>query len=139
MAALCSTSEHCESDIRQRLCRADLPTSVVQAIIDRLYDEGFLDTARYCRAYASDQMRFARWGPIKIAASLRQKGLPADDIREAVAALPADEYHEILISLLRAKARQTSEPTREKLLRFAASRGFTYEAAEQALAAIDDD
>lgn len=135
MAALCSVSEHCESDIHLRLERAGLQASDIQAVIDRLYAEGYLDTARYCRAYASDQMRFARWGPVKIAAALRQRGLPAADIDEALAVLPSEEMEACLRHLLASKMRQTATPMREKLLRFAASRGFTY---DMACRAVDD-
>ena len=143
MAALCSTAEHCESDIRRKLLLAKLPANDIQDVIERLYVEGYLDTARYCRAYANDQLRFAHWGPQKIAASLRQKGLPDQDIREAIAQLPASELNDMLHDVLRSKLKQTSQPTREKLMRFALSRGFAFDdvrdAVDDVLIREDDD
>lgn len=138
MAALCSTSEHCESDIRQRLAKAGMSASDIQAVVSSLYAEGFLHAARYCRAFASDQMRFSRWGPAKIAAALRQKGLPAADIQQAIAELPAEELQDVLRQVIGSKIRQTTNPTREKLLRFAASRGFAYDDAAQAIQQLLD-
>ena len=59
MAALCSTAEHCESEIREKLQRAALTETDIQRIVDYLYDEQYMDTARYCRAFAHDRLRFA--------------------------------------------------------------------------------
>ena len=132
MAALCSVSEHCESEIREKLQRAAMSTADIQRIIDALYDGGYLDTARYCRAFSRDKLRFAHWGRIKIQQALRMKGLPAPDIREALNALDdelGDEYQRILHDLLDQKSRSLHDEDdytrRNKLIRFATSRGFT--------------
>ncbi len=129
MAALCSASEHCESEIREKLKRAALPADDIDAVIDRLYDGGFLDTARYCRAFANDKLHFAHWGRLKIQQGLRLKGLPSSDISEALNELPEDEYREVLEKLLEQKARTLTDEDdytrRGKLFRFAAGRGFT--------------
>lgn len=157
MAALCSVSEHCESEIREKLQKAGMFDVDIQRLIDALYDGGYLDTARYCRAFARDKLRFAHWGRVKIQQALRMKGLPDSDIRKALSALDeelGDEYRSILKDTLQQKARslgmrlteegeeeaswaaeeegdeeddETSEryARRQKLIRFAASRGFT--------------
>ena len=156
MAALCSLSEHCESEIREKLRKAAMPASDIEDIVDKLYDEGFLDTARYCRAYARDKLRFDHWGSVKIQKGLRMKGLPDADIRKAIADLYeelGDEYSRILEDTLRQKARKLPSPTdedgdkyddnatdyirRSKLIRFAASRGFTPDEILEAINALD--
>jgi regulatory protein len=129
MAALCSTSEHCESDIRQKLAKAAMPPADIERIVTYLYDNAYLDTARYCNAYASDQLRFAHWGRMKIAQALRIKGLPQTDISEALDLLPEEAYASVLHDLLRQKARTLHDEDeytrRAKLMRYAAGRGFT--------------
>lgn len=145
MAALCSVSEHCESEIREKLQKVAMPVHDIQRVIDALYDGGYLDTARYCRAFARDKLRFAHWGRIKIQQALRLKGLPDSDIRQALSDLDeelGDDYRRILKDALEQKARslglslaETAEEEdceaseryarRQKLIRFAAGRGFT--------------
>ena len=129
MAALCSVSEHCESEVRERLQRSGLPAAEIQRVVDRLYDEGFLDTARYCHAFSRDRLRFSHWGRVKIQQALRQKGLPEADVREALDALPEDIYRQVLDEALEQKARSLRDEDdytrRGKLIRFAAGRGFT--------------
>ena len=140
MAALCSTGEHCESDIREKLQRAAVSDDDAQRIIDRLYQEGFLDTARYCRAFSRDKLRFSHWGRVKIQQALRMKGLPDDDIREALWNLDdelGEEYAAILRDTLEQKNRTLHDTNdyirRGKLIRFAASRGFTMDEILEAL------
>ncbi len=111
MAAFCSLSEHCESDVREKLQKVVLSSTDIQRIIDRLYDDGFLDTARYCRAFSRDKLRFSHWGRVKIQQALRMKGLPDADIRQALQDLTDElgpEYRQILQSLLEQKARSLS-------------------------------
>lgn len=108
MTALCSVSEHCESEIREKLQKAGMLNADIQRIIDALYDAGYLDTARYCRAFARDKLRFAHWGRVKIQQALRMKGLPDSDIRRALSDLDeelGDEYRSILKDTLQQKAR----------------------------------
>ena len=108
MAALCSVSEHCESEIREKLQKAGMFDADIQRLIDALYDADYLDTARYCRAFARDKLRFAHWGRIKIQQALRMKGLPDSDIRRALSDLDeelGEEYRSILKDTLQQKAR----------------------------------
>lgn len=132
MAALCSVSEHCESEIREKLQKAAMPAYDIQRLIDALYDGGFLDTARYCRAFSRDKLRFAHWGRIKIQQALRMKGLPDGDIRQALRALDeelGEDYLRILRETLKQKDQALHDEDdytrRGKLIRFAAGRGFT--------------
>lgn len=132
MAALCSVSEHCESEVREKLQKVAMPAADIQRIVDRLYDDDYLNTARYCRAFSRDKLRFAHWGRIKIQQALRMKGLPDADIRQALNDLDeelGEEYRSILEEALEQKSRTLHDEDdytrRGKLIRFAASRGFT--------------
>jgi len=140
MAALCSISEHCESEIREKLQKAAVSDDDAQRIIDHLYQEGYLDTARYCRAFSRDKLRFSHWGRVKIQQALRAKGLPDDDIREALWLLDdelGEEYTTILHDTLEQKNRTLHDTNdyirRGKLIRFAASRGFSMDEILDAL------
>ena len=132
MAALCSVSEHCESEVREKLQKVAMPAADIQRIVDRLYDDDYLNTTRYCRAFSRDKLRFAHWGRIKIQQALRIKGLPDADIRQALNDLDeelGEEYRSILEEALEQKSRTLHDEDdytrRGKLIRFAASRGFT--------------
>ena len=92
-----------------------------ETIVQHLVDTRFIDDSRY-----------ARWGRIKIIQALRLKRIDRDLIDEALAEEIDDEtYIANLCALLRAKCRTIgmaeTEPdhiARQKLIRFAAGRGY---------------
>ena len=91
-------------------------------------DERFVDESRFARAFTNDSVRFSRHGRIKIAYALRQKGVSANVIAEAIGQIDDDEYARMLESLLESRARTLNAASRTdamgKLLRYAAQRGF---------------
>jgi len=141
-AALCSRSEHCSSELRCKLEKSGLSQEQILRLLSHLQKEGYLDDARYARAYASDQFRFARWGRLKIRQALRMKRIAEPLIGEALAVISEEDYRKTLESLLRDKQRslRVSSPAElsAKLLRFAYSRGFEPETARLCLPSSDD-
>lgn len=127
-AAYCTLCERCISEVKSKLDAWGVSHSSQQTIIDRLIDEKFIDEKRYCAAFVNDKLRFNHWGRIKIQAKLREKKLPKYLITEALANIEEEEYIDILHTLIKNKSRETGggeeRKKREKLLRFAASRGF---------------
>ena len=127
-AAYCTLCERCISEVKSKLDAWGVNYSSQQTIIDRLIDEKFIDEKRYCMAFVNDKLRFNHWGRIKIQAKLREKKLPRDLISEALENIDDEEYNNILLTLIKNKSREAGNieeyKKREKVLRFAASRGF---------------
>ena len=128
VAAYCTLCERCISEVKAKLDAWGIEYSSQTKIIDRLIDEKFIDESRYCSAFVNDKLRFNHWGRIKIQAKLREKRLPRELIAAALGNIDEEEYCNILRTLLANKSREISSDEerkkREKLLRFAASRGF---------------
>ena len=128
MAAYCADAERCVRDVENRLKRAGAEPPVVERIVSRLQAEKFLDEERYCRFFVQDRLRFNKWGRLKLLAELRKKGISSAACENALQTIDAEEYRHILLQLLEAKKRSTrGKDEREvfqKLLRFAAGRGF---------------
>lgn len=127
-AAYCTLCERCISEVKTKLDAWGIEYSSQTKIIDRLIDEKFIDESRYCKAFVNDKLRFNHWGRIKIQAKLREKRLPRELIAAALENIDEEEYCNVLRTLLANKSRELSNDEerkkREKLLRFAASRGF---------------
>ncbi len=130
-AAYCSVAERCESEVRTKLAAWGMSEEALQdKIIDYLYDENYISEERYCRAFVHDKLLYQGWGRQKIRAMLQAKRLPAHAIKEALEQINEEEYMRILRDVLTKKAKtirgETEEEKHIKLLRFAASRGFSY-------------
>lgn len=127
--ALCSRSEQCEHDLREKMKRWGIMSEAADKIIDRLVAERYLDNERYARAFVRDKYRFARWGRIKISASLRLKRIDSATISIALdEEIDETEYETTALKVLRAKLTSVAEPTTyeglNKLFRHAMSRGY---------------
>lgn len=127
-AARCAVKEYCRADWRRKLRDAGMGETDAEAVVARLEREGFVDENRYARAFVHDKWMYDRWGRVKIRAALRQKGLSAGDVDEALAQIDEEAYAEGLRALLAAKRRtlkaDSDHALRQKLARFAAGRGF---------------
>ena len=126
-AAYCTLCERCLSEVSKKLTTWGVPPAEQQRIIDRLQDQGFINEERYCRAFVNDKLRFNRWGRVKIRAALYEKQLPREYIAQAIEDIDEEEYMQTLHDLVATKQRELKNEdfaTKQKIIRFAASRGF---------------
>ena len=127
-AALCARSEQAPGDISEKLMRWGLSARDAARGIGQLTEQGFLDEKRYARAFIKDKFAFNGWGRIKLAFQLRQKGITAEVIDDAMSEIDDERYRERLVDILTAKWRTVKDrETRAAwaaMMRYAASRGF---------------
>ena len=121
--AYCAKAEHCAADVRRKLYEWGAPTEIFGFIEENLYANDFLNDARFCHAYVHDKVAFQSWGRLKIQAGLHALDLPESEIRKSLDEIEENTYFANLRSLI--ASRRSDSP--EKLLRFLAQRGFTYE------------
>ena len=137
LAAFCSRGERCAYDIRRKMTCWGLSEEEQKKAIQYLQRENFLDERRYCRAFVHDKSQYNRWGAHKIRYELKKKQIPDSLIREAVSEIDKDACREQLRQLLTHK-RKTMKGADEyeinqKLMRFAAGKGFSLDDIEAAL------
>jgi regulatory protein len=137
LAAHCSRGERCIQDIRQKMVRWELAEEDQKKIIRQLQNEKFLDEKRFCHAYVNDKSKYSHWGAYKIQYELKKKQLPEPLIREALMEIDSTENREQLRRLLETKRKTVKGANeyeiKQKLIRFAAARGFLQEDIEAVL------
>lgn len=121
--AYCARSEHCAADVRRKLFEWGAPEEMAAFIEEKLYENDFLNDARFCRAYVHDKVEYQSWGRMKIQAGLRALQLPERDIREALENIDESRY----TANLRALIQQRRADSEDKRLRFLLQRGFTFD------------
>lgn len=128
MAAYCSTAEHCQSEVCEKMQRWGLSYDAIDRIIKRLIKEKFIDEERYCRAFVNDKYRFAKWGKLKISQALYLKKISSTVYYPFLSTIDQEEYLAILSDLIAAKRKSIRAKDEfelnAKLIRFAMSRGF---------------
>jgi len=63
--AYCARSEHCAADVRRKLYEWQIPSEYADFIEQKLYEEDFLNDARFCRAYVHDKVEYQSWEDLK--------------------------------------------------------------------------
>lgn len=130
-AAMCSKSEKCSFDIKQKLLGWELSEDEADAVIAELTKEKFIDDSRYATYFVRDKFRFNRWGRKKIEYQLRMKQVNSSLIYDALDQIPNSDYEEIAYELIVDKVRKTKAinnwDLKSKVLRFMQGRGFESE------------
>ena len=130
-ARLCSGSEHCASQITEKLLAWGASPDDAENIIRRLVEERFIDHLRFARAYCHDRFLYSHWGRVKIRQMLRHMRLSDEEIAEGMTAIQEESYSETLADALRAKDRTLRDTNmyqrKGKLVRHLLSRGFEME------------
>lgn len=137
LAALCAQAEHCQYEMTEKMRRWELPDEAQARVMQRLVAERYVDDERFARAFVKDKVRYNKWGRRKVEQALWQKRID-DDIRQRVLdEVDDEEYLSVLRPLLKQKRRTTKAASdyelNRKLMRFALSRGFTFDIIRQCI------
>jgi regulatory protein len=143
LAQLCARSEHCQHELTEKMRRWGMSDEAQARVMARLVGERYVDDERYARAFVRDKIRYNKWGRRKVEQGLWAKHID-DDIRERVLGeVGDDEYLSVLRHLLQQKRRSVKADSdyelNQKLVKFALSRGFTYDIIRQCISGDIDD
>ena len=137
LAQLCARSEHCQHDMLEKMRRWEMSDEAQAHVMQRLISERYVDDERYARAFVRDKILYNKWGRRKVEQALWQKHID-DDIRQRILdEVDDEEYVNVLRPLLKQKRRTLKATSdyelNQKLVRFALSRGFTYDIIRKCL------
>ena len=142
LAALCSQSEHCTSEMKEKMTRWGIDEDAQQRVVDYIVANRYVDDRRYARSFVNDKLKYNKWGPRKIEQSLWMKHIDESILREALDDVDNEEYISVLRPLLTSKRKTTKAETdyemNQKLLRFAIGRGFTFEQVKEVIDDVDE-
>lgn len=134
---MAARAERSSGDALRLMKRWGVDDNDAQRVLQRLIAERFIDDSRYAAAFVREKINLSGWGSYKIVAALRRKGVDNRIIENALSQYDSVDMGERLQGLLEKKIktvkyRDTSD-LRAKLFRFAASRGYDYSTAMQAV------
>ena len=125
--------ERSTAELKDWLLERDHELEDVDAAVERLLECGELDDERFARLYAQDKRELSGWGPARIAAVLRERGIDRDLI-ELACADPYEAQLERAVALLRARRTPLEGDTAlERALGMLARRGYGSEVAYEAI------
>lgn len=118
----------CEKEIREYLKKKNVEDDLVNDIIDKLKNDGYLNSDVYIKAYIYDNFNINNIGPLKIKRELISLGFNEEQIDEEISKL---DRNDILIKLNRMidkKINQTKNYSgyilRKKIIEYFKDKGF---------------
>ena len=106
-------------------------------VMQRLVSERYIDDERFARAFVRDKILYNKWGRRKVEQALWAKRIDEDIRRQVLSEVDDEEYIRILRPLLKQKRRSTKAQSdyeqNQKLVKFALSRGFTFDIIRQCM------
>lgn len=142
-AMLCSSSEKCSGEIREKLLQWGMNEEDTGKALDYLIENRFIDDRRFAGYFVRDKLKFNRWGRVKIRYALKQKNLDEQIIGEALEHIDSEEYERLLMNVIGKKAASLgslSDPKKKaSLIRYAAQKGFTSEEIYRAIGSLGDE
>ena len=142
LTALCASSEHCSQEMLDKMTRWQLPEEEQARVMEYLVKNNYIDEERFTHAFVMDKIRYNKWGRRKIEQALWQKRIPKDIQTKILDEIDENEYLNVLRPLLKSKRRciqaKNDYELNMKLIRFALSRGFTFELIRQCIDGADE-
>jgi len=130
LMVLCSRAEKCESEAYKYMTTRGATNEEAFEAVEYLTENQYVNNERYARSYVADKARFNKWGKDKIVMQLKIKQIPDSVINMAIEEIfdPEQEKNTICSELAKKlRGIKEDEPrakTWEKLMRFAAGRGY---------------
>ena len=143
LAAMCAQAEHCQYEMTEKMRRWELSDEAQARVMQRLVAERYVDDERFARAFVKDKIRYNKWGRRKVEQAMWAKHIDEDIRQRVLDEVDDEEYLRVLRPLIQQKRRSITAvddyEKNRKLVRFALSRGFTFDIIRQCLDVTDDD
>ncbi len=130
----CSYQERTPNEVKEKIKKTnkDINDYELIQIISVLKDEGYLDEKRFLQNYINSKVRVNKWGRNKIRFELEKKKISMELIKQYLNNIDEEEYGAVLEKIIRSKVKNKDINTlsvaeKQKLIRFALSKGFEYE------------
>lgn len=126
-----------ELEVRRKLRQREFEEPVIDRVIERLCERGYLDDAAYAEEYVRRRFSHKGYGPVRLQMELKQRGIDRHLAETAVEALFEDKDER---AAARAKAEKRwpriarekdLRKRRNKLYRYLKRRGYTYDTIQR--------
>jgi len=138
------TEQEARTKIKEVLSKMSEPPAPSKGLdweedwVESLLQDGFLDDARCAESYTRVHLEYKRWGPLKIKAGLRARGVSSAVAEAALRTVPTGQWQDAANELARRRVAEL-EANRDRVIRWLLQRGFTQSTVWTALDGLESD
>tara|TARA_B100000768_G_C11242513_1_gene360203 strand:- start:12 stop:449 length:438 start_codon:yes stop_codon:yes gene_type:complete len=131
----CSMQERCALDARRKIIQWGGSEDEAEQAVWRMMKEDFMSEERYIQGYVRAHVEYKKWGPYRVVAGLRSKGIPTSQAQTAVDAVSREVVLDTLNELVQRRAAELPE-RRDRVIRFLINKGYNLQDILASLAAL---
>ena len=126
------------AEIRAHLKKKEIEESDIDAVVDELTEQGYLDDARFAQRFCEDRRLLDGWGADRIERKLREHGVEREHVSAALAGFDHGSELDAALAVLRTRHREppADDRERERALGFLVRKGYDLEVAYDAVRAL---
>jgi regulatory protein len=129
------------AEVREHLARRCVEPDVIEAAVQTLVDQGYLDDARFARLFAQDKRELEQWGSERIRRTLLARAVDRELVDDAVNCQATESELDRALALMRRRLASPprSRHDRDRALGILIRKGYDPDLALEALAALGAD
>ena len=131
----CSMQERCTLDARKKILLWGGSEGESEQAIRLMMKEDFMSEERYIQGYVRAHVEYKKWGPYRVVAGLRSKGIPTSQAQIAVDAVSREVVLDTLNELVQRRAAELPD-RRDRVIRFLINKGYNLQDILASLAAL---
>ena len=128
-----SRAPRAKKEIKKYLSDKGYDKAIIEQTIEKLCMYHYIDDYSYAQSYIKSKSK--KYGAYRLSAELKQKGIAQDVIDELLEAAPEDN----IIDIARKYLRSHKSADKQKLKRFLAGRGFSWDSINGAVDTLADE
>jgi len=120
----CNYRDRSTKEIKIKLLDLNYSIEIIDSAISQAIELGIVDNFRFSKSFSRGKNQKNRWGKIKIAYELKNKGLNNKEITFGLESIEEKTYYKILMKSIEVYKRKSKNFEKNKLIKHLINKGY---------------
>tara|TARA_B100000745_G_C20138545_1_gene390293 strand:+ start:1022 stop:1483 length:462 start_codon:yes stop_codon:yes gene_type:complete len=120
----CNYRDRSTKEIKIKLLDLNYSIEIIDSAISQAIELGIVDNFRFSKSFSRGKNQKNRWGKIKIAYELKNKGLNDKEITFGLESIGEKSYYKILMKSIEVYKRKSKNFEKNKLIKHLINKGY---------------
>ena len=120
----CNYRDRSTKEIKTKLLDLNYSIEIIDSAISQATELGIVDNFRFSKSFSRGKNQKNRWGKIKIAYELKNKGLNNKEITFGLESIEEKTYYKILMKSIEVYKRKSKNFDKNKLIKHLINKGY---------------
>ena len=120
----CNYRDRSTKEIKTKLLDLNYSIEIIDSAISQAIELGIVDNFRFSKSFSRGKNQKNRWGKIKIAYELKNKGLNNKEITFGLKSIGEKTYYKILMKSIEVYKRKSKNFDKNKLIKHLINKGY---------------